>query len=74
MKNRRWFTGPQLSQWRYMQTCGEYSGPFWSFPNNPSGIDPWEMGRRWRNEGRILSQGYLGPLEGPYGFPLEREP
>ena len=32
MTLRRWWDGPDLVQWRYMQACGDYTLPFWCWP------------------------------------------
>lgn len=40
MKPRRWFVTPELTQWRHMVACGDYAGPFATWPHHPSGIDP----------------------------------
>ncbi len=37
LKPRRWFLTPELIQWRYMVECGDYAGPFFSFPYRPWG-------------------------------------
>jgi hypothetical protein len=29
---RRWFVTPALTQWKQMTECGDYIGPFYSFP------------------------------------------
>jgi hypothetical protein len=47
MKPRRWFATPDLLQWKHMQDCGDYAGPFFSFPHDPWGlfrlfVDPYE--------------------------------
>lgn len=31
-KNRRWFDGPDLMQWKTMVAHGDYTLPFWCFP------------------------------------------
>jgi hypothetical protein len=49
MKPRRWYVTPELTQWRYMTACGEYAGPLFSFPHNPSGIDPWAQNRAFHD-------------------------
>jgi len=36
---RRWFVTPELLEWKQQVACGDYAGPFFTFPNNPSGID-----------------------------------
>ena len=65
MKPRRWFVTHDLTQWRYMRECGDYAGPFFTFPNNPSGIDPWVQNGGIQN----MVRAYLGePLLGPYGI------
>lgn len=68
MLNRRWFLTPKLIQWRYMVACGDYAGPFFSFPNNPSGIDPWEQGRWLRN---VVNAICGTPVESAYGYAYE---
>lgn len=64
-KPRRWFLTPELLDWRFKTACGEYAGPLATYPNNPSGIDPWLDFRSARNLCRLLGG---EPLEGPYGF------
>jgi hypothetical protein len=32
MKNRRWFAGPKLTQWKMMTASKKYCGPFATFP------------------------------------------
>jgi len=40
MLNRRWFSGPKLLDWKQQTACGEYAGPFATFPNCRAGVDP----------------------------------
>ena len=56
-KPRRWFSGPRLIQWRYMQQCGQYTGPFATFPDDPlalveSGIPSLAFGGRFNMKPR----------------------
>ena len=37
MKSRRWFLTDELVRWKYMQACGDYVGPFFSWPNDQIG-------------------------------------
>lgn len=55
MKPRRWFSGPILQQWRFMAACGDFSGPFFTFPRirffvapPDKPFYPWEVKDRWR--------------------------
>ncbi len=32
--NARWWSGPDLVQWRYMAECGEYPAPFFWWPRS----------------------------------------
>lgn len=39
MKRRRWFSGPQLQQWKMMVAAGDYYGHFWHWPRLTT--EPW---------------------------------
>jgi hypothetical protein len=33
--NVRWWAGEDLTQWRCMQACGDFFGPFFLYPDHP---------------------------------------
>src|ERR1035441_2229763 len=50
LKPRRWFLTPELIQWSYMVACGQYAGPFFSFPHD-GGVESWF--RVWKTGVRV---------------------
>ena len=43
-RHRRWFASPELLHWKETVACGDYDGPFFSFPNDPL-AEPEQVGQ-----------------------------